>query len=199
LITESAYTDEKALLQALSGGDIQAFETLYHRYSVPVYQNLLKLLKSPEEAEELLQDIFLKVWDKRAALDIHSGFGNYLFAVSRNLVYDFFRKTQRDRHLHARIVSVAAEQYSHIEEKLLRYENENLLQQAVEHLPPVRQKVFRLCKIEGFSYEEVSRLLGISPSTISDHIVKATRSVKEFVHTHQDTTLLLLVALQGIY
>lgn len=168
------------LLTRLSQGDKQAFDQLYEKYSSPLYLNLLKLTKSEEVAEELLQDIFLKIWNKRDTLDIHTGFGGYLFKISQNLVYDFFRKAKQDKALRQRITAVATENYTHIEETLLSKENRTLLQRAISTLPPVRQQIFRLCKLEGKTYEEVATLLGISVSTVNDHIVKATRHIRRF-------------------
>lgn len=168
------------LLTRLSQGDKQAFDQLYLKYSHPLYLNLLKLTKSEEVAEELLQDIFLKIWNKRDTLDIHTGFGGYLFKISQNLVYDFFRKAKQDKALRHRITAAASENYTHIEETLLSRENRTLLQRAISTLPPVRQQIFRLCKLEGKTYEEVASLLGISVSTVNDHIVKATRHIRRF-------------------
>lgn len=168
------------LLTRLSQGDKKAFDELYEKYSHPLYLNLIKLTKSTEAAEELLQEIFVRIWNKRETLDIHTGLGGYLFKISQHLVYDFFRKARLDKKLHSRITETAAEEYTHIEETLLSKENRTLLYRAIDSLPPVRQQVFRMCKLEGRSYDEVAAQLGISISTVNDHIVKATRHIRRF-------------------
>ena len=132
-------------------------------------------------AQEILQEVFLKVWDHRKHIDPEKSFRSYLFKIAENKAYDFFRKAARDHKLRQLLLAAATESYDHIESIMINKENSQLLQQAIEALPPQRQQVFRLCKLEGKSYEEVSRLLGISTSTISDHIVKASRAVREFI------------------
>ena len=182
---------EKELLQRLQADDQLAFTQLYHLYSARLYGNLLKWVKSPEVAEELLQDIFILVWEKRHTIDIHTGFRPYLFRIGENKVYDFFRKLRRDKTLYAYIRASAAAQYTHIEEALLSRENASLLQAAIETLPPQRRQVFELCKLQGKSYQEVGAQLGISASTINDHIVKATRTVRQYIYTHRDSAGIL--------
>jgi len=78
------------------------------------------------------------------------------------------------------------------EEIMISRENHDLLQRAIENLPPQRKKIFALCKIEGKSYEEVSCELGISTSTIRDHIVKANKAVKLYFYQNQDMLILLI-------
>ena len=186
--------EEKEILCLLKSGDTQALGELYSRNKVQIFANIRRLVKSEDIAEELLQDVFVKVWDKRDLLDPEKSFRSYLFRIAENLVYDFFRKAARDKKLEAHIMSVATELYSHIEETLYTKESTSMLNRAVEQLPPQRRRVFTLCKIEGRSYEEVSQLLGISTSTINDHIVKATRSVREYLFLSKDAALLLLIA-----
>ncbi len=197
LPAENIHT-EKELLERLQQSDQQAFTQLYHLYSERLYGNLLKLVKSPAAAEEMLQDIFIRVWEKRHAIEIHSSFRAYLFRIGENKVYDFYRKVRRDKDLYAYIKAAATEQYTHIEEALLSRENAQLLQTAIEALPPQRRQVFELCKLQGKSYQEVSSLLNIAPATINDHIVKATRSIRQFMYAHRQTAgaLVLLAVLK---
>lgn len=186
--------DEKQLLVLLRQGDRQAFGELYQQYSSRIYGNLKKLLKSDHLAEELLQDVFVKIWDKRLGIDTEKSFRSYLFRIAENQVYDFFRKAARDRKLEAHLVDAASEFYSHVEEALYRKESAAIINEAIAQLPPKRRRIFTLCKLEGRSYEEVSLLLGISTSTINDHVVKASRSIREYLLLSKDIALLLILA-----
>ncbi|MBS1567324.1 MAG: RNA polymerase sigma-70 factor, partial [Bacteroidetes bacterium] len=189
--------NERELLDGLKQGDRNAFARLYELYSERLYNNLLKLVKNPDTAEELLQDIFILVWEKRTTIEIHSSFRAYLFRIGQNKVYDFYRRLRRDRVLFAYIKAAASEHYSPIEENLLRRENAALLRQAIDNLPPQRRQVFELCKLQGKTYQEAGELLGIAPSTVNDYIVKATRSIREFMYAQgaSGTMLLLAVAM----
>ena len=173
--------NEKQLLLQLSQGNEDAFEKIYQFYSGRLYGKLLKLIKSELQAKELLQDIFIKIWDNRKNIDLEKSFRSYVFQIATNSAYDFFRKAVRDRLLQSQLHNVSTRQYSHIEEELINKENHDILFRAINLLPLKRRNIFRLCKIDGKSYDEVSRQLGISPSTISDHIVKANLFIRNYL------------------
>lgn len=149
-------------------------------YSGRLYGNILKLVKSPLIAEELLQDIFQRVWEYRKNIDTAKSFKSYLFTIAKNLVCDYFNKASRERLVDRYLQVQEEKQQMRVEHMLEDKESELMLQHAVRQLPPQRKLVYMLCKIEGRSYEDVSKLLDISVSTISDHIVKATKSIKAY-------------------
>ncbi len=184
--------DEKQLLQQMQLGNELAFEKIYKQYSIKLYGNLFRFVKSDKDAQELLQDVFLKVWKNRQQIDIEKPFSCYILKIAENNVYDFFRQAARDKKRAAHLITVSPAEYLHIEEMLLNKETALLLENAIKSLSPQRQQIFRLCKIEDKSYKEVSELLGISVSTISDHIVKATKAIRAFFIKHEHALLSLL-------
>jgi len=184
--------NEKELLARLQRDDREAFDQIYYQYSLKIYANILRMVKDPDDAQELLQDVFLKVWEKRHNIDPEQSFKSYLFRISRNLVYNFFRDVSIERKVMDYLASIGTELHTDLEDDLMFKEQKQLLEQAINQLPPQRRQVYTLCKIEGHSYAEVSRMLGISTSTISDHIVKATRFIKEH-HRLTDGAALLAV------
>jgi len=171
--------DEKELLTALKGGDVAAFEVLYKHYSKLIFRKLDKMIKHIPLAEELTQDVFVKIWDKRLLIDIDKPFNYYIFTIANHAVSDFYRKAARDQRLQDEILSASAQLYNPTEELLFYKESEIVLNRAIEDLPPQQRLVFKLCKIEGKSYEEVADQLNISTSTVSNHIVKATKTIKK--------------------
>ena len=172
--------EEKDILLELLNGNENAFEKIYQLYSPRLYGKLLKLVKSESHAKEILQDVFMKLWEHRNSIDPEKSFRSYLFKITENKVYDFFRKAAREKNMEAQLISLSTANYNVIDEFISGDENLAKLQQAIELLPPQRQLVIRLCKLEGKSYKEVSELLGISVSTISDHIVKGTKTIREY-------------------
>lgn len=170
---------EKDLVTLLTQGNESAFESLYHLYSKRLLGFLIKSVKSETSASELLQDTFVKIWKNRKNIDPEQSFRSYLFRISENVVFDFFRKAARDKALQAMLINSACEEYSHVEENLCTKENEQILHDVINLLPPKRREIFQLIKMEDRSYNEVSRALSISPSTISDHIVKATKFIRQ--------------------
>jgi len=183
--------DERELLSLLKQGNEQAFEKIYKSYSSHLFGNVFKMVKSETTTQEILQDVFIKIWSNRASIDLDKSFRSYLFRIAENKVYDFFRKASRDKKIQAQLFATATEEYEHIETMIYNRENALLLQKAIDSLSPQRQQIFRLIKLDNKSYEEVSRQLGISVSTISDHIVKANKTIREFIFTHNDMTIIV--------
>jgi RNA polymerase sigma-70 factor (ECF subfamily) len=172
--------NEKNILLELIEGSEYAFEQIYKLHSPRLFGRLLKLVKSEQQAEEILQEVFLKIWEHRNSIDPEKSFRSFLFRIAENKVYDFFRKVARDKNLESQLVALATANHTIIESFKSGEENLKILQKAVNGLPPQRQQVFRLCKLEGKTYKEVSELLGISLSTISDHVVKGTKSIRDY-------------------
>ncbi len=186
---------EKDLLTLLTKGDKTAFEKIYHLYSGRLLGFLLKLVKSEEHSTELLQEIFIKIWNSREAIDPERSFRSYIFRVAENTTYDFFRKVAREKKLYAELMKINEDFYSHVEEAFFSKENQEYLQNVINTLPPKRRQVFRLIKMEDYSYEEVSVLLNISTSTISDHIVKANKFVEQRMKGWNKTSIGIITLL----
>lgn len=193
--------DEKDLVTLLKQGDEAAFESLYHLYSKRLMGFLIKSVKSGTLASELLQDTFIKIWQGRENIDPEQSFRSYLFRVSENVVFDFFRKAARDKALRAILMNSACEEYSHVEETLCIKENAQIINDLINRLPPKRREVFQLIKMEDRTYNEVSHTLSISPSTISDHIVKATKFIRQHLDDAKVVALdiLILIVISWFY
>lgn len=168
----------KALLIKIRDHDDRAFGELYDQFSTQLYANILRMVKDRELAQELLQEVFVKVWEKRALIDPEKPFTAYLFQIAKNLVYDHFRKLALDKKFEQHLMTHGLDRYSHIEEDLIDKERKQLFLDAVNKLSPQRKQVFTLCKLEGKSYHEVSDMLQISTSTISDHLLKSNKFIK---------------------
>ena len=178
MVQENFYDEGKTLLE-LSQGLESAFEKVYHTYSPCLYHKLIRLVKSHVIAQELLQEVFLVIWNKRKAIDIKKSFRSYLFCIAANKCYDYFRKAARDRNLQAQLSRLSKEQHNQTEEDIINKEISAMLHRVIELLPPKRRLIFILCKVDGRTYEEVSQQLGISSSTISDHMVKANNFIRD--------------------
>jgi RNA polymerase sigma-70 factor (ECF subfamily) len=182
--------DEHELLVKLSEGDEYAFEQLYLIYSPKIYSKILQLVKMVEVAEEILQDVFVKIWEKRETLDNQKSFKSFLYTIAKNLVVDLFRRAAIDRRMLEKFVIDNTEVYYPFESSEdFEVQSKAIIQTALDILPPQRKKIYTLVKLEGKSYAAVAELLGISTSTINDHVVKATKSLK--AHFDQNDGLLI--------
>lgn len=190
---------EHELLSLLRIGSENAFEQLYLLYSPKIYLKLVQLLKQEALAEELLQDVFVKVWEKREGIDLEKSFRAYLYQIAHNLVKDLFRRFAFDRKMLESLINESIQWYNPHEEAQQASFHKEILQQAINTLPAQRKRVYSLVKIEGKSYDEVSALLNISPSTVSDHIVKATKTLKTYFDSNDVMTAMLIAALIASY
>lgn len=174
--------DEKEILISLSKGDSDAFAVLYHHHKTFVFRNALKILKNEVYAQEILQEVFLKIWHNRTSINVDKPFRAFLYQIMRNSVFDFFRKAARDRSVQAVLTTSMQnddQQYNNVEEHIYLKETKEKIEHAIKLLPPKCREVFVLCKMEGKSYEEVAERLKISIATVNNHIVKGNRLLKE--------------------
>lgn len=181
------------LLKKIQQGDASAFSDLYYSLSPTIYRKILWMVNDEEIAKELLQDLFMRIWENREKIDLTRSFRSYLYTIAVNIVYDYLRRMSRKKELEANILSLATDYYTHVEEKIISRENILLIHEVIDKLPLQRKKVFMLCKVEGKSYQEVSELMHISKSTIQDHIVKANHFIKDFLSKNPEIIPCLLL------
>lgn len=191
-------TEEYNLLLKLKNGDQVAFRKLMELYKRMLAKRILHILKSPEDTEEVLQELFVRVWVNRHKIDPELPLKAYLFHIGENLIFDAIRKANREkRFLLAYQQTRSPEAYSHIEESLYREENRELLNNLIAQIPEQSRLVFTLCKLEGRSYEEVGKLLSISTATVNSHITKANRLLKSYIKT--DSVMIAFLAADYIF
>ena len=170
--------DEKELVQKLRAGDAWALEQVYNTYADMLAYKLHKLIKIEAVIEELHQDVFLKLWNGRHNLAADTNLKAYLLVIAKNLAMDFYRRAAKDRELERQLVAHLNLGYDHIEPLLEAKETSTVLEQLIALLPPQRQRVFRLIKQQGKSYEEASLYFGVSMSTIKDHMAKSSDFIR---------------------
>jgi len=175
---------EKAVLSQLRDGSYEAFEYIYHRYKVRLAASMLRLLKSTDFVDDLLQELFVRLWEHRESINPEQPIKAYLFRIAENLVYDTFRRLSKDRRLQDQLFHAMEEIGADIEKQFFMQEDRQAIEAVIAMLPPKRRQVFTLCKLESKSYEEVSSLLNISLSTVNDHIYKANQFLKQHLADH---------------
>jgi len=180
-MNKSVDIDVKLLLRDLKAGSLPAFNQLYMFYSPALYAHLLKFLKSPELVEEVLQEVFVKLWNLRTEIEPDRGFKTFLYTISSNLAINLIKKINRDKALQAEVWDSSISYYLHSEEKLLDKERLEIVDRAIATLTPKRREILHFCKVEGRSYKEVAELLGISVSTVSNQLVNAIHDIRRFI------------------
>ena len=169
---------DKELLQKLQDGDTTAFDCIYDRYGQQLLFKLKRLIKLQTAIEEIHQDIFIRFWNTRSSLTPDTNLQAYLYTIARNLTIDFYRKAARDRELQKQLAFHIESACDHIEPLLAYKETTQVLEQLIALLPPKRQNIFRMVKIDGKSYPEVAEFYGISLNTVKDHMKKSSSFIK---------------------
>ncbi|GAB3417629.1 RNA polymerase sigma factor [Niabella aquatica] len=191
-------TEETALIERLKNSDVRAYTQIYDLYHERLYAFILRFVKIPELAEDILQEVFLTLWRVRAKIDSSQSFQAYLYKISRNCVFKTLKKTARQQFFLERIQLVSCLQTGPGEDQLRWKEYENILLKAIEHLPPQRKKVFQMCREDGKSYDRVAEELGISKNTVKEHMILATKTIKLYLNQYIDFQLLVLLILLSI-
>jgi RNA polymerase sigma-70 factor (ECF subfamily) len=184
---------EKQWVLGIAAGDTCAFKQLFEKYNQPLYRYALRFVKSPALAEDTVQEAFVKVWEKRASLPEVQHFKAFLFTICRNQMLNLFARSARELSIQQEIIYHAVKVREDTDDLVLSHQYEAIAEEAIAKLPPQRQHIFRLCRLEGKSYEEVANELGISRTTVSDHLVKASKFLREYLSAYADFSLLLFL------
>lgn len=190
-----AQDDYSQLTAQIRTGDLKAFEKLYLKLHGRVFQYCLGFTKSREVSEEILQEVFVKVWTKREQLDPERSVQALVYKMTRDLALNYLKKAARDEALQAEIISHFV-QASHVTESQVIYNDYwEIAKKAVAQLPPQCRRIYRLRCEQGLSYELIGDQLGISKNTVKVQLVKATKVIKAYLFTHADLTFTTLLAL----
>lgn len=186
--------EELKYLEDLKDGHRDAFDFIYARYSKMLLPKMQRMVKLNEVVDELLQDVFLKVWLNRAKIDLDQSFKGWIFTIAQNTVYGYYRGLAQDVKMQKHLLETFAEFYDQTEDYIFNKERVELLNQAIEKLPAQRKEIFKLCRIEGKSYQEAAEILSLSPSTVSNQLVSATKYIKRYVFFHSQEFIIFCIA-----
>jgi RNA polymerase sigma-70 factor (ECF subfamily) len=180
-VQRESINNERALLQELANGQEAAFRTLFHTYFDNLYGAAFAYTKVHEQAEDVVQQVFLTLWEKRQTLLSVENLENYLFIIARNLILGQFRKQlTHEKHItYLRELFGAGESLP--DEILISRQQRDLLEEAVRRLPPKQQEAYRLSREKGLSHEEIARVMNISKTTVKEHISNSLKSIKAFL------------------
>lgn len=170
--------DEKLLLNRLKAGNVTAFSEIYAKYGPSLYRNILNLVKLKDEAEEIHQEVFVRLWKYRENIDADRPLQSYLVKIAKNLVVDYYKKAAKDRELQQKMALQLTMHVNDVEESMLRHELEMVMEQIISQLPPQRQRIYRYIKLEQNSYQDAADYFCTSLGTIKDHMAKAAKFVR---------------------
>ena len=180
----AAEYNEKTLLAMVATGDRQAFTQLYTAHLNNLYHYIFLFTKSKEETEEILQEIFIKIWEKREKLPEVDSLKNYLFRFAKNKLLDKIRHLQIRQRVFSEIKRTTDSSETTTSDQCAYREYYRLVQLAIEKLPNKRKLIFRLNIENGLSQDEIAMQLNISKSVVKKQIYSASHSVREYLFKH---------------
>ena len=179
------------LIRLLRQGNEAAFERLMDWYGPRLTSYCLRFTKAREPAEEIVQDVFVNLWLRRATLDERSSLSGYLFKSTQNAAFNFLKKAARDATLQEQLWYDYQQQEASGQEEAPVQELAALVSCAIYQLPPKRRNIFQMSRQGGMTYEEIAEELNISKNTVKEQIARASRAIRDFLRVHTDIALLL--------
>ncbi len=173
--------DIRNLVIKLRQGDRMAYETIYRRYAERMYFFSMKYLENESEAEEVTQNVFIKLWVKREELRDDLSLNSFLFMITKNAVIDILRKRKRDKVLSEKI---ALRQQQLMEAPDDIYEYQELaadIDKLISSLPERRRHIYKLSREKGLSHKEIAAELSISPKTVEVQIRLSLQQIRAFL------------------
>lgn len=186
----SSYCEQDLLLQ-VSNGNEPAFAKLFNQYHHQLAVYIFQLTGSRELAEEVVQDVFLKIWNDRASLAEIRNFNTWIYVISRNQALNALRKLVNEKLKLEQWISAQPS----LEEETSLYDDRNLhlAEQAINQLSPQQKKVFLLSRVRKMKYKEIAGELNLSRETVKSYLKNASNSIIRFVNTHSHLFELLFV------
>lgn len=191
--------NEADLLALVAKGDERAFTELFDAYYRQLGEYVYKLTESMEVTEEIVQDVFIKIWLKKEKLPELDNFSYYLFILSKNQTLNHLRKKANDKVRQLEWLKQFEEEVYIPDDSSIIEEYRSLMDAAIEKLPPQQKKVYKLSREERLKYEEIAKILDISPETVKKHIKLALRFIKNELSSQNDAMIVLVLSTPLIF
>jgi len=189
------HENEKDLLHRISKGDEAAFTEVFYFYGKKVWWFIFNKVRSETIADEVVQEVFLKLWVKKEEASTIDDLRAYIYTMAANKAYDQLKKIAGDQRKLESLWKLIkdTESTNPVEEMMDFRESQEMVDKAIDLLPPQRKKIYQLSRLEGLSYEEIAVRLNISKSTVSNHLVEASKFIRQYLKGREGAAILLIV------
>lgn len=172
------------MFRKLSAGSETAFSAIYAHYSLKIFTFVDRMLSLPDVTDDLVQDIFIDLWQKRDFLKNIENPKAYLFRMASNRVLDYQKRLSTRKPILDFVISQQATVGAWSEERVLYKETLKLLGEAIDTLSPQRRMIYELSRNEGLSHEEIAEKLNIAKSTVANQLVSALKQIRLYLEKH---------------
>ena len=194
--------DNNQLFLQISEGNKEAFRCLFDNYRNKIFSIALKFTGEKQASEDVVQEVFIKLWTNRENLPAIRNFNAYLNTVVRNHLFNYLRKIAHEQAVVKKmaIAIVQGEQQNNeVFDGLYYKELYSLVSKAVNQLSPQQKKVYNYSRIEGLKHHEIAEAMGISTSTVKGHIVEALKHIKNAISANQEIDTIIIFFLLFIF
>lgn len=185
--------NDRELISLLQQGDEGALRPIYDTYIRQLHYFILRTAKSRQLAEDVIQDVFIKVWDNRMQIDMEQPFKPYLYAIAKRHLLNLLKRAQHESY----IIDEIRKSTSPVEnttDMTIDFQESNVaITEAIDKLPNQCREVFLRCKIKGLSYQQTAEELGITEGTVNSQMVKALKSIRIHLEWRNTMGILLLI------
>ncbi len=183
---------DRDIVVLLAKNDEEAFREIYFRYKDKLWYYCLNFLKSEDECDDMVQEVFIRLWEMRHFVEPDLSFSSFLYTMTRNRILNYFR----DMNVEAQVLKALAQKQKQsegtVESELIFSDYQRILTDAIEKLPTQRKRIFNMSRIDSLSHKEIATLLDISVYTVQEHISESLRYIKEYFAKHADITLSIM-------
>ena len=186
-----SYEGLNRIVKGLGRDDKKALDELYQYYYPRLYGFSKSFLKVEDDIDDILQDVFVKIWMNRQKISSVKTFNSWIFTITKNTILTYFREKYRQNEFETRVKQLATAEVvlnTDVEYEELKKQTDKI----IDELPEKRKKVFRLSREEGMSYKEISEEMGISLKTVEDHMLHALRYLRSQLKGFDILTLLYI-------
>ena len=193
-MTPNNFYREKNLLSQVSEGSEKAFRTLFTDHYEQLFNYVFSFIKSKQITEELVMDVFLKIWLGRDMIPKIEKFEAFLFRVAHNKSIDFLRSVAKDPKFQDLLWDqIQLTNNVHADSAIIIQEYETKLREAVSILSPQRKKVYQLSREQDMTHDQIAVQLKLSKHTVNNHIVEAQRFIRSYLSENYDAAFLIAV------
>lgn len=173
----------------------RAFKKLYDGYKNRLYGYVLAIVHSTHAAEEITQELFIKLWINREMLEQIANPEHYIFTMARHRTLNYLRKAANDTRLLRELKEAMIPVVNDVEEQITTHDYEDMVEEALKQLSPQRSLVFRLSRYQGLKAEEIAQQLQLSCNTVKNHLTAALRFIRSYLTEHGITLIWIALLL----
>lgn len=185
--------NEGLIVKEVAAGNRAAYSSLYRHYFFRLNRFVQFFCQNQEDAEEIIQDCFLKVWERRETLADVQSFENYVFRMAQNRLFDVAKQKERRRNVIKHASLNIHNEDNVVEKQVIFNQYHQLSQKAIEQLPPRKKEIFLLSTQNGLSLDEIAAITDLSRAAVKKNLYSSVHFIKSYLRSYADWPLIFLI------